>query len=113
VSAVTSSGATLSITSNQTGTGYYLVQLATAATPSYATVKASASVALTANVAATATITGLTASTNYNLYFVPTNSAGSTGQMVYAPFTTAANATGSTGTTGTTAGTGTTGGSPP
>ena len=114
LSLVTSDGATLTVTSNQTGTGYYLVQLATAATPSYALVRVTGtSFALTANVAAQPNFTGLNSSTNYNLYFIPMNSAGSYGQMQFVAFTTAYSSTGTTGTTGSTTGTATTGGSPP
>ena len=109
MSAVTGVSATLTVTSNQTGTGYYLVQLATAATPTYTAVKAGTAVGMTANVAATATIASLTPATAYNLYFVPVNSAGSNGQMQFVAFTTGV----TTGTTGATTGTATTGGSPP
>jgi hypothetical protein len=109
MSAVTGVSATLTVTSNQTGTGYYLVQLATAATPTYTAVTAGTPFALTANVAATVNITGLTPATAYNLFFVPTNSAASVGQMRFIAFTTGV----TTGTTGATTGTATTGGSPP
>ena len=71
VSGTTSSGTTLSVTNNEAGTGYYLVQAAAAAAPSAATVKASGtSFTMTASVAATASITGLTANTAYKIYFV-------------------------------------------
>jgi hypothetical protein len=108
VSAVTGVSATLTVTSNQTGTGYYLVQLATAATPTYTAVKASTGLPLTTGSDST-TITGLSPNTAYNLYFVPVNSAGSNGQMQFVAFRTGV----TTGTTGTTTGTATTGGSPP
>ena len=67
---------------------------------------------MTANTAATATLSGLTAATNYNLYFVARDTAGNLAQMQFVAFTTAVNATGTTGTTGVTTGTATTGGSP-
>jgi hypothetical protein len=85
------------------------VKLRSEATPTYNQVLSGTGFALTANTAATATITGLTPATQYNLYFVPTNSAFSTGQMQFVAFATGI----TTGTTGATTGTATTGGSPP
>ena len=64
---------------------------------------------MTANIEATKIITGLDAGTNYNLYFVPINTAGGTGEMKFVAFTTVA----TSGTTGATTGTATTGGTPP
>ena len=109
LSAVTGTGATLTVTSNQAGTGYYLVKAMSAATPTYNQVLSGTGFALTAGTASTATITGLTPATQYNLYFVPTNSAGSTGQMSFVAFATGV----STGATGGSTGAATTGGSPP
>ena len=109
MSAVTGTGATLTVTSNQAGTGYYLVKAMSAATPTYNQVLSGTGFALTAGTPSTATITGLTPATQYNLYFVPTNSAGSTGQMSFVAFATGV----STGATGGSTGAATTGGSPP
>jgi hypothetical protein len=111
VASVTNASATLSATINEAGTGYYLVQLATAATPSYTTVWSSptGSFAMSANSAATATLSLPSAATNYNVYFVARDTAGNWGQMQFVAFTSAA----TTGTTGATTGTATTGGSPP
>ena len=75
VSAITSTGTTLSATINETGTGYYLVQPAAAAAPSVAAVQAGTSFAMTANVAAMPAITGLTAATAYKVYFVAKDAA--------------------------------------
>ena len=58
------------MTIDENGTGYYLVQAASASEPSVAAVLAGSSIALTANVAGTATIGGLTGSTSYKVYFV-------------------------------------------
>jgi len=72
----TSLGTTLRVTINENGTGYYLVQAATANAPSPAAVQAGTSFAMAANVPATPAITGLTASTAYTVYFVAMDAAG-------------------------------------
>jgi len=61
---------TLHVAINEIGTGYYLVQLATVATPTVATVQAGKSFAMLPNVTATQSISGLTPSTPYKIYFV-------------------------------------------
>lgn len=76
VSNITSTGTTLSVTINENGTGYYLVQAAAAAAPTVAAVQAGTAFAMTANVAATPAISGLTASTAYKIYFVAKDVAG-------------------------------------
>ncbi|OYT91539.1 MAG: hypothetical protein CFE43_12930 [Burkholderiales bacterium PBB3] len=73
---ITSSAATLSVTLNEAGSGYYLLQAAGAAAPSVAAVKAGTSLALAANVAGSASLSGLSASTAYKLYFVAQDTAG-------------------------------------
>ncbi|MDP2994665.1 MAG: hypothetical protein Q8N46_06030 [Anaerolineales bacterium] len=75
VSSTTETGTTLSVTINETGTGYYLVQPAAAAAPTVAAVQASSSFAMTANVAASVNISGLSASTDYRIYFVAKDAA--------------------------------------
>ena len=75
VSSTTETGTTLSVTINETGTGYYLVQPAAAAAPTVAAVQAGSSFAMTANVAASVNISGLSASTDYRIYFVAKDAA--------------------------------------
>lgn len=75
VSGVTSTEATLSVTINESGTGYYVVQAATASAPNATTVQAGTSFALTANVAASANISGLTPSTAYTIYVIAKDTA--------------------------------------
>lgn len=75
VSGTTSTATTLSVTINKNGTGYYLVQLATAATPSVAAVQAGTSFAMTGNVEATQSIGGLAPSTAYKIYFAAKDAA--------------------------------------
>lgn len=70
VSATTSTATTLSVTINENGTGYYIVQAATATAPNAAAVQAGTAFALTANVAASANISGLTPSTAYTIYVI-------------------------------------------
>lgn len=91
VSGTTDTGTTLSVTINEHGTGYYLVQAAATATPSVAAVQAGTSLAMAANVAATASISGLTASTAYKTYFVAKDAANNVQATVQSvAFTTAA-----------------------
>ena len=80
-SSVTSSGATLNFTSNESGNYYYLVYPATQAAPTAATVvaqgTASAKGTSSATAAAmTASITGLVAGTSYKAYLVAKDSMG-------------------------------------
>ncbi|MBK8761428.1 MAG: putative Ig domain-containing protein [Sulfuritalea sp.] len=77
ISGTTNTGATLSVTINEAGTGYYLVQAAAAAAPSVATLQGTGTAfALAANVAATPGISGLAASTAYKIYFIAKDAAG-------------------------------------
>jgi len=69
-SSTTDTTTNISVTINENGTGYYLVQLAAAAAPTIAAVQAGTSFAMTANVAASNAISGLTASTAYTIYFI-------------------------------------------
>jgi len=75
VSGTTSTATTLSATINENGTGYYLVQAATAVAPTVAAVLSGTSFAMTANVAATVNISGLTFSTAYKIYFIAKDAA--------------------------------------
>jgi hypothetical protein len=75
VSGTTGNATTLSVTINENGTGYYLAQAAAAAAPSVAAVQAGTSFAMTANVPASPTISGLTPSTAYKIYFVAKDAA--------------------------------------
>lgn len=70
VSGTTDTATNLSVTINENGIGYYLVQPAAASVPTIAAVQAGTSFAMTANVAVTPAISGLTASTAYTIYFV-------------------------------------------
>jgi hypothetical protein len=70
VSGITDTMSNLSVTINESGTGYYLVQASAAAPPSITLVQAGTSFVITANVAATAVISGLSASTSYKIYFI-------------------------------------------
>ena len=84
VSATTSTGTTLSVTINENGTGYYVIQAATASAPNAAAVQAGTSLALTANVAATANISGLTPSTAYTIYVIAKDTAANNVQSAVA-----------------------------
>lgn len=75
VSGTSYNNTTLSATINETGTGYYLVQPAAAAAPTVAAVQAGSSFAMTENVAASVNISGLTAATDYVIYFVAKDAA--------------------------------------
>ncbi len=75
VSATTATTTTFSATINENGTGYYLVQAASAAAPTVAAVQAGAAFAMSANVAATQTISGLAAFTAYKIYFIAKDAA--------------------------------------
>ena len=75
VSGTTSTEAALSVTINESGTGYYIVQAATATAPNAAAVQAGTAFALTANVAASANISGLTPSTAYTIYVIAKDTA--------------------------------------
>jgi hypothetical protein len=70
VSGISATAATLSVTINESGTGYYLVQPAATAAPTVAATLAGTAFAMSANLAATTAISGLTASTAYKVYFV-------------------------------------------
>jgi hypothetical protein len=76
ISGTTSSSTTLSATIDENGTGYYLVQAASAAAPSVAAVQAGTAFPMTANVAAAQSISGLTPSTAYTVYFVAKDASG-------------------------------------
>ena len=76
VSGTTENSTLLSATINEDGTGYYLVQAAGAAAPTVAAVMAANnSFAMVANVAASVNVSGLTASTDYAIYFVARDAA--------------------------------------
>lgn len=67
----TDTTASVTVTINQNGTGYYLVQAAASAAPTPAAVVAAGhSVAMTAGTPASINLSGLTPSTAYKLYFV-------------------------------------------
>lgn len=71
--------ATLSATIDEDGTGYYLVQAASAAAPTvWAVIAANHSFAMTANTPASVNISGLKATTAYKIYFVAKDGAGNT-----------------------------------
>ena len=70
VSGAIETAATLSVTINKSGTGYYLVRLATAPVPTVAEVQAGTSFAMTAYVADTRVISGLIFNTPYTIYFI-------------------------------------------
>jgi hypothetical protein len=75
VSIITGSSALFSVTLNENGTGYYLVQPFADPAPAVALVQAGTSFAMTANVAAIPSISGLTNSTAYTIYFVAKDAA--------------------------------------
>jgi hypothetical protein len=110
VSGTTHNSTTLSATINETGTGYYLVQPAAAAAPTVAAVQAGTSFAMAANVAATVNVSGLTASTDYRIYFVAKDAANNVQAVVQsvavtttaAPDTTAPTTTAAPSVSGTT-----------
>ncbi len=68
--------ASVNVTINQNGTGYYLVLPAASAAPSVAAVSAGTPVAMSAGTPAVISLTGLSPSTAYVLYFVAKNTAG-------------------------------------
>ncbi|MFY9329422.1 MAG: DUF1566 domain-containing protein [Georgfuchsia sp.] len=106
VAGTTSTATTLSVTINENGTGYYLVQAAAAAAPSVAAVQAGSAFAMTANVAATQAIDGLAPSTAYKIWFVARDAANNVQasvQNVALTTTTPAAATGLLNDTGITA----------
>jgi hypothetical protein len=77
VSNITTSGATLTATINEAGTGYYLVQATATAAPTVAAVvAANHSFAMAANTAASVAISGLTGSSAYTVFFVAKDRAG-------------------------------------
>lgn len=79
VEATTSTSTLLTATINETGTGYYKVQLATAAAPSViGVILANNSFAMAANTLAGVNISGLSAATSYKIYFVARDTAGNT-----------------------------------
>lgn len=66
----TTTKATLTVTSNEYGTGYYLVKPAFSPAPSVAEVMTGITTNLVANTPATTTLVGLTYNTSYDIYFV-------------------------------------------
>jgi hypothetical protein len=70
VSGTTDTTTNLSVTISENGTGYYLVQAASATTPTITAVEAGTSFSMIANVASSHAISGLTASSSYKIYFV-------------------------------------------
>lgn len=105
VSGTTDTGTTLAATINETGTGYYIVQASATAAPSVAQVLAgqdgtgaaavtSGNAAMTAATSKNFSITGLTASTAYKVYFVAKDSTNNTQAAVSSvSVTTSADAT--------------------
>jgi hypothetical protein len=93
VSGTTQTGTTFSATLNEAGTGYTLVRLATAAAPTVAEVMAANNAfVMSANVAASQAITGLTAGTDYKIYFVAKDGVNNVQAAVQSvAFTTASN----------------------
>jgi hypothetical protein len=68
---------TLSVTIDEAGTGYYLVQAATAAAPTVEELMSTGTpFDMAAGVAASQSISGLSANTQYTVYFVAKDSAG-------------------------------------
>jgi hypothetical protein len=91
VSGTSYNDTTLSATINETGIGYYLVQPAAAAAPTVAAVQAGSSFAMTANTAASVNISGLSALTDYVIYFVAKDAANNVQAVVQSvAFTTTA-----------------------
>lgn len=89
VANLTDTTADINATINESGTGYYVVQLAATAAPSVAQVVAgqdgtggaalkSGNAAMTANTQKTFSVSGLTASTSYKAYFVAKDAANNT-----------------------------------
>jgi hypothetical protein len=87
VSGTTQTGTTLSATSDEAATGYWLVVARDATAPTATQVKAGAdygavtkvasgSAVMTVNVAKNFSVTGLAASTNYDLYFAAADNSG-------------------------------------
>jgi hypothetical protein len=103
VASITTTGATASATINEAGTGYWQVQLASAAAPSVASLQSGGtSVAMTANTAASIPLTGLLENTAYKFYFIAKDAASNVQAVVSAvPFSTLALARTVTGTSGT------------
>ncbi|MES2356327.1 MAG: hypothetical protein V4568_18380 [Pseudomonadota bacterium] len=66
----TTTTASVGVTINKNGTGYYLVLPAASAVPSVTAVQAGTSIAMTAGALATINLSGLAPSTSYKLYFV-------------------------------------------
>lgn len=72
----------LSVTIDENGTGYYLVQASASAAPTVATVMASGTAfSMSAFAAASQTLSGLTASTSYKIYFVAKDAAAPTNNV--------------------------------
>jgi hypothetical protein len=70
VSGITDISTNFSVAINENGTGYYLVQAASSATPTIGAVMAGTPFTMNANVTANLTISGLTASSAYTIYFI-------------------------------------------
>jgi hypothetical protein len=89
---ITQTTAKLNFTSNETGTYYYVVYLASAAAPLNATALKTAAGsnngAVTANTAKSVDITGLTASTAYKAYVMVEDAAGNKSAVTTISFTT-------------------------
>lgn len=89
VESITATGATLTATINEAGTGHYKIQLAAAAAPSAAgVVSTGTSFAMLANTPAGVLLTGLTAATNYTLYFAAKDVAGNITSLSAVSFST-------------------------
>ncbi len=89
VSATTATSTILSATIDEHGTGHYLTRLATQAAPTKEVVLAGQTLAMTANIAASCEITGISAATEYIIYFLARDTAGNTQEIIHeARFTT-------------------------
>lgn len=75
ITAKSEAAATLEVTINENGTGYYLVKLAADPAPGVAAVKAGTAFAMTVNSPASVNITGLAGLTNYIVYFIAKDSS--------------------------------------
>jgi hypothetical protein len=79
VASTTATLTTLSATINEDGIGFWLAQAASAVAPTVATMQTSGTpFIMAANTVASTSDTGLTASTNYNIYFVARDWSGNT-----------------------------------
>jgi len=79
VASTTATLTVLSATIDEDGVGFWLAQAASAVAPTVATLQTSGTpFVMTANTAASTRVTGLTASTDYNIYFVARDWSGNT-----------------------------------